>query len=45
MTGVIDEIAGGGENMLGPPRHFEPGVGERDIAGPSLYQLRSDLAL
>src|ERR1700733_2977714 len=45
MAGIIDEIARGGENTLGPPRYFEPGVGECDVAGPPFHQLYSDLAL
>ena len=33
------------EDLLGALRHFEPGVGERDVARPPLDQLGADLAL
>ena len=45
MAGEIDQIARGGEDLLGALRHVEAGVGERDLARPPLDQLGADLAL
>ena len=45
MAGEIDKVARGGEDLLGALRHFQAGVGERDIARPPLHQLGADLAL
>ena len=33
MASEVYEIAGGGENALGPLRDFDAGLGERDLAG------------
>ena len=45
VAGKIDEIAGGGEDVLGALRHVEAGVGERDLARPPLDQLGAEFAL
>ena len=41
----IDQVAGGGEDLLGALRHVQAGVGERDLARPPLDQFGADLAL
>ena len=45
MAGEIDQVARGGEDLLGALRHVQAGVGERDLARPPLDQFGADLAL
>ena len=45
VAGEIDEIAGGGEDLLGALGHVEADIGQRDFARPPLHQLGADLAL
>ncbi len=45
MAREIDQVAGGGQNLLGALRHLQAGIGERDIARAPLDQIGTDLAL
>ena len=45
MAREIDQVAGGGKDLLGALRHVQSGIVERDIARPPLDQFGADLAL
>ena len=45
MASEVNEIAGGGENALGPLRDFGAGLGERDLTRPPLHQFGADFPL
>ena len=45
MASEVYEIAGGGENALGPLRDFDAGLGERDLTRPPLHQFGTDFPL
>ena len=45
VAGEIDQIAGGGEDLLGALGHVQADIGERDVARPPLDQFGADLAL
>ena len=45
VADIVDEVARGGEDVLGAPRHFAPGFSQCDLARPPFHQFRADLAL
>ena len=45
VAGKIDQIARGGEDLLGALGDVQTGFGERDVARPPLHQFGADLAL
>ncbi len=45
VAGEVDQVAGGGEDALGPLRHIDTNIGEHDLARTPLHQFGADLAL